>query len=199
MVETVNIGVLGIQGDVSEHVNLMNRAIQEVNVKGKTTIVEGKEDISDIDALIIPGGESTTISKMLNKSGLFELIINKVKKENLPIMGTCAGCVLLAKEIIDSNIDIRTLQAMDIQVKRNAFGRQRESFEQELKIKGFSEPYHAVFIRAPVITKINGNCEVLSKKDGKIVAARQNNYLALSFHPELTDDVRIHKYFIEMI
>lgn len=114
-------------------------------------------------------------------------------------MGTCAGCVLLASEMTDNTQNVKLLSAMDTLVKRNAFGRQRESFEKNIDIKGFTEPYNAVFIRAPVIEKVWGNCEILAAVDKKIVMARQGNLLALSFHPELTDDLRIHKYFLDMI
>ncbi len=114
-------------------------------------------------------------------------------------MGTCAGCVLLAKEIVDKNNDISLLNAMDMKVERNAFGRQKESFEKGIKIKGFSKPYNAVFIRAPIIKKVWGKCEIIGETNRKIIAARQDNFLALSFHPELTDDIRIHEYFLNMI
>jgi 5'-phosphate synthase pdxT subunit len=114
-------------------------------------------------------------------------------------MGTCAGCVLLAKELTDAKADVRLLEAMDFQVERNAFGRQKESFEHVISIKEFTRPYHAVFIRAPLITKTWGTCEVLATLGKEIVMARQDNYLALSFHPELTNDLRIHSYFLKMV
>jgi 5'-phosphate synthase pdxT subunit len=114
-------------------------------------------------------------------------------------MGTCAGCVLLAKELFDNNKDVKLLHAMDMQVERNAFGRQKESFEKNININGFSSPYCAVFIRAPLIKKVWGKCEVIAEMDKKIVMARQDKFLALSFHPELTDDLRIHRYFLDMI
>jgi len=114
-------------------------------------------------------------------------------------MGTCAGCVLLAKEIVGKNNDISLLHAMDMKVERNAFGRQKESFEKCIKIKGLSKPYNAVFIRAPIIKKVWGKCEIIGETNKKIIAARQDNFLALSFHPELTDDIRIHEYFLNMI
>ena len=114
-------------------------------------------------------------------------------------MGTCAGCVLLAKEIVNNENDVKLIQAMDMKVERNAFGRQRESFEKNIKIKGFTESYNAVFIRAPIIREVWGNCKILSKIDEKIIAARQDKFLALSFHPELTNDLRMHRYFLDMI
>lgn len=176
----------------------MKHAFEEMNVHGTTVSVRHKEHIDEIDALIIPGGESSTISKILTKSGMFDAIVQRVKDNTLPIMGTCAGCVLLAKKIVENKDDLESLHAMDIEVERNAFGRQKESFEKIIEIKGFSKPYHAVFIRAPVIKKVWGTCEILAEVDKKIVAARQKKFLAFSFHPELTDDIRLHQYFLEM-
>jgi len=195
----IKIGVIGIQGDVSEHVIMMQKTLKETNTPGEVFIVKTKENIDEIDALILPGGESTTISKILNKSGLYTRIQKRIKENNLPTMGTCAGCVLLAKKLTDTYRDVTLLEAMDIQVTRNAFGRQKESFEKNLRIDGLHSMFNAVFIRAPVIEKTWGNCKPLAKIDKKIVMARQGNLLALSFHPELTRDTRIHKYFLEMI
>ena len=177
----------------------MKHAFEEMDVCGTTISVRHKEHIDEIDALIIPGGESSTISKILTKSGMFDAIVQRVEDNTLPIMGTCAGCVLLAKKIVENKDDLESLHAMDIEVQRNAFGRQKESFEKNIEIKGFSKPYHAVFIRAPVIKKAWGTCEILAEVDKKIVAVRQKKFLAFSFHPELTDDIGLHKYFLEMI
>ena len=199
MVKKISIGVIGIQGAVSEHIASMEKALRETNILGKVFVIKNKQEINEIDALILPGGESTTISRILYKSGLHDAIFKRIKENSLPIMGTCAGCVILASEMTDNTKDVNLLSAMDMHVKRNAFGRQRESFEKNINIKGFSEPYNAVFIRAPVIKKVWGNCEVLAEVDKKIVMTRQDNLLALSFHPELTDDLRIHKYFLDMI
>ena len=177
----------------------MNRVFQEEKKKGQAVLVRQPRDIDACDALIIPGGESTTISRILVNSGMHQVIRERMNNHDILLMGTCAGCVLLAKELTDSRSDVKLLEAIDMQVERNAYGRQKESFEKSLQIKGFTSPYHAVFIRAPVITKIWGNCEILATTGKKIVMARQNNYLALSFHPELTDDLRIHRYFLEML
>jgi 5'-phosphate synthase pdxT subunit len=201
MVRKVSIGVLGIQGAISEHIASMETALKETNTPGKVFVVNHKEKMTEIDALIIPGGESTTISRVLHKSDLYNIISKRIKENNLPIMGTCAGCVILSKELYDDvkDVDVRLLNAMNMQVERNAFGRQKESFEKPIDIQGFSSPYNAVFIRAPIIKKIWETCKVLAKIDKKIVMARQDNTLAVSFHPELTSDLRIHKYFLDMV
>ena len=199
MVRELSIGVIGIQGAISEHIGSMKGALKEANTSGNVFVVKSKEEINDLDALLLPGGESTTISKELYRSGLHNAILKGIKEKNLPIMGTCAGCILLASEISYDAKDIKPLKAMEMQVVRNAFGRQKESFEKEINIEGFADSYNAVFIRAPIIKKIWGNCKALAKMEKKIVMARQGNILALSFHPELTRDLRIHKYFLDMI
>jgi 5'-phosphate synthase pdxT subunit len=150
--------------------------------------------------LIIPGGESTTLGRLMEREGIASEI-RTAARAGIPIMGTCAGLVLLAKHG-DEQVD-RTGQAllglMDIHVNRNAFGRQKESFESLIDFKGLSTPFRALFIRAPCITECGKDVEILSKYDDFIVAARQENLLALAFHPELTDDLRIHNYFLKMI
>jgi len=199
MVRKISIGVLGIQGAISEHIVSMEHVLKETNMLGEVVVINHKREINDINALILPGGESTTISRVLHKSDLYTDISKRIEEDNLPVMGTCAGCVILAKEITDNSNDVKLLNAMNMQVERNAFGRQKESFEKTIYIKDFSSPYDAVFIRAPVINKIWGKCKILAKVDKKIVMARQDNILAISFHPELTRDFRIHKYFLDMI
>ena len=199
MVKKITIGVIGIQGAVSEHVLTMKKTLKESNISGKVLIIKDKKEINKSDAIILPGGESSTISKVLFESGLYNELYNRIKNDKIPIMGTCAGCVILGSELSDASNDVKLLSAMNIKVKRNAFGRQKESFEQDIKIKGFSEPYTAVFIRAPVIEKTWGNCEILAEIEKKIVMAKQDNLLALSFHPELVNDLRIHKYFLGII
>jgi 5'-phosphate synthase pdxT subunit len=199
MVKKLSVGVIGAQGAISEHVTSMRNALEEKNISGKVFVIKNKKELNEVDALIIPGGESTTISKILYNSDLYDAILKRIKNRNLPIMGTCAGCVILASKITDNFKDIQLLSAINMHVKRNAFGRQRESFEKNINIKGFSEPFNAVFIRAPIIEKVWGNCKILAKIDKKIIMAREDPFLALSFHPELTDDLRIHKYFLNMI
>jgi 5'-phosphate synthase pdxT subunit len=176
----------------------MNRVLQQQR-RVKAVLVKKSKDIQIVDGLIIPGGESTTISRILINSGMYAAIRQRIEQHDIALMGTCAGCVMLAKELSDTKADVQLLRAMDMQVKRNAFGRQQHSHERAVVIKGFPTPFNAVFIRAPEIKKVWGSCEVLATVDQKIVMARQERYLALSFHPELTDDLRIHRYFLEML
>ncbi len=199
MVKRINIGIIGVQGAVSEHLKSMEKLFLETNTPGKIFIIYDIEKLDKIDGLIIPGGEATTISKILVKTGLFDKILELIKQKNIAIMGTCAGCILLSKKVINNNKEVKCLNVMKMHVKRNAFGRQKESFEQEIRIKGFSEPYNAVFIRSPIIKKTYDDCEILAKINDKIIMARQDKLLALAFHPELTNDLRIHKYFLGMI
>ena len=199
MVKKITIGVIGIQGAISEHVAAMKKALKDSNVSGQVSIVKKKEDIKKSDAIILPGGESSTISKVLTETGLHEELFNRIKNDNIPVLGTCAGCVILSSELSNPSEDVKTLTVMNMRIKRNAFGRQRQSFEQDIEIKGFSKLYPAVFIRAPIIEKVWGNCKILAEIEKKIVMARQDNLLALSFHPELVNDFRIHKYFLNII
>jgi 5'-phosphate synthase pdxT subunit len=187
----MKIGVLCIQGAVREHVAALEKCGVEVEC------VKRKEQFADLDGLIIPGGESTTIGKLLDRFGLGASIIGMIA-EGKPVYGTCAGLILLARKVEDSEQYL--LGQMDITVARNAFGRQRESFEAPLSIASLGEePYCAVFIRAPLIKELGDNVETLGTCNGEVVAARQGNLLVSAFHPELTDDTRMHRYFIEMV
>ena len=188
----MKIGVLASQGAFAEHINILKQlGVEAVPVRLP-------EDLKGIDGLIIPGGESTTISKLMLAYKLSDEIRSLAKK-GIPIWGTCAGMIMLADKLPGSTVE--PLGLMKIVVKRNAFGRQKESFETELSIPALGKkPFPAVFIRAPAIEQSNGNVEVLARlNDGTIVAARQDKLLASAFHPELTDDLRFHKYFLEMI
>ncbi len=167
----INIGVLALQGAVTEHLEIVERALSELRIKGRAVAVRNKDELSGVEALIIPGGESTTISKLLLKYNLAE----KIQNSKIPIMGTCAGCVLVAKKVAGSNAP-KTLSMMNIEVKRNAFGRQRESFECDIALKGLEKPYRAVFIRAPVIIRTWGNCKVLAKYKNRIIRECINIY-----------------------
>jgi 5'-phosphate synthase pdxT subunit len=184
----MKIGILALQGDVAEHKRLLRRL--NVNIVD----VRMPDDLEEVDGLIIPGGESTTISKLINKSGLYKPIINKYR-QGMPIYGTCAGAIILAKYVLNQKVP--TLEIMDISIKRNDYGRQIESFEAELdseigKIRG-------VFIRAPVIDKIHDGVKILSKFEGKPVLARQRNLLVSTFHPELTKNDKVHRYFLDIV
>ena len=199
MVKSVSIGVIGIQGAVSEHIAMMKQACSEKAVQCNVSAVKDKERIMDLSGVILPGGESTTISRFLQKHGLADEVRMRVSNGSLAIMGTCAGCVLLGKRIVDDESDVCPLQLMDIDVHRNAFGRQRESFEQNVFVSGWKQPFPAVFIRAPIISKASKSCNVLAQLNSDIVMVEQNHMLAVSFHPELTSDTRIHQYFLSHI
>lgn len=187
----MKIGVLALQGAFREHCWMLERCGAEA------VEVRKPEDLEDIAGLVIPGGESTTIGKLLVEWGLMDKIKERAAA-GMAVYGTCAGMILLAREIVGS--DQPRLGLMDVTVRRNAFGRQRESFEADLKVPEFGvEPVRAVFIRAPYIESAGPDVKVLAAVGDHIVIARQGNLLATAFHPELTDDDRIHKYFIEMI
>lgn len=196
----MKIGVIAVQGAVSEHIRAVKRAMDELDMTGRATPIRRKEELRDVTGLIIPGGESTTISKLLAKGGILDIIRDKAKS-GLPIMGTCTGCILLAKEGDEEvkKSGTKLLELMDMKVERNAFGRQRESFETALDVKGFEQTYKAVFIRAPAILKVWGKCVPLAWVEDKIVFARQENMIALAFHPELTGDMRMHMLLLNMI
>jgi 5'-phosphate synthase pdxT subunit len=185
------IGVLALQGAFREHCWMLERC------GAKAAEIRKPEDLDDVSGLIIPGGESTTIGKLMVEWGLLEKIQSRAK-QGMAVYGTCAGMIMLAKEILDS--DQPRLGLMDITVRRNAFGRQRESFEADMEVPEFGmEPIKAVFIRAPYIEKAGPKVKVMAVVHDKIVIARQDKMLVTAFHPELTRDDRIHKYFISMI
>lgn len=186
----VRIGVLGLQGAVREHI----RSVEATGAEG--IIVKRKEQLDEIDGLILPGGESTTMRRLIDKYGFFDKLVH-FGRQGKPIFGTCAGLILLAKEIRGQ--DQAHLGLIDMTVERNAFGRQRESFEAHLSVKGVAEDLEAVFIRAPYITEVGPRVEVLATWQENIVAARQGQYLCSSFHPELTDDHRLTEYFVKMV
>ncbi len=188
----MKIGVLAAQGAFVEHI----ATLQRLDVD--TVPVRLPLQLASLDGLIIPGGESTSISRLMLGYDLIDEIRN-LAENGLPIMGTCAGMILLAKEISDSD-GVEPMRIMDITVRRNAFGRQNESFEAELSIPVLGEePFPGVFIRAPLIERVDNGVETLAKlADGTIVAARQKKLLALSFHPELTNDLRFHRYFLDI-
>ena len=188
----MKIGVLALQGAFAEHIAIL----RQLEVEARP--VRLPRQLAGLDGLIIPGGESTTITRLMQSYDLMSEISNQAGN-GFPILGTCAGMILLAKEISDDSM--KPLGLMDIRVVRNAFGRQRESFESELTIPVLGEkPFPGVFIRAPLIEKANSNVEIIARlADGTIVAIRQGKLLACAFHPELTDDRRFHQYFLEIV
>ncbi|MGD6778118.1 pyridoxal 5'-phosphate synthase glutaminase subunit PdxT [Sutcliffiella horikoshii] len=186
----VKVGVLGLQGAVREHVRSIEASGAEAIVVKRT------EQLSEIDGLIIPGGESTTMRRLIDKYSFMEPL-REFGASGKPVFGTCAGLILIANEIV--GYDEPHLAFMDAKVERNSFGRQVDSFEAELDIAGIAEDFVGVFIRAPHIVEVGEDVEVLCKHNGRIVAARQGQFLGCSFHPELTDDHRITQYFVNMV
>ncbi|WP_336766433.1 pyridoxal 5'-phosphate synthase glutaminase subunit PdxT [Bacillus cereus] len=186
----VKIGVLGLQGAVREHVKSVEASGAEA------VVVKRIEQLEEIDGLILPGGESTTMRRLIDKYAFMEPL-RTFAKSGKPMFGTCAGMILLAKTLI--GYEEAHIGAMDITVERNAFGRQKDSFEAALLIEGVGEDFVGVFIRAPYVVEVADNVEVLSKHGDRMVAVRQDQFLAASFHPELTDDHRVTAYFVEMV
>lgn len=187
----LTVGVLALQGDFREHREMLERMGHHVAEIRKPAQLAG------IDALIIPGGESTTIARLILSNG-FQQPLRDFSASGKPVWGTCAGAILLAKQV--DNLDRPGIEVMDISVQRNAFGRQVDSFEAALRVEGIhGEPFHAVFIRAPLIDSVSGSARAIcTLEDGTIVAARQGNLLATSFHPELTGDTRLHELFLSI-
>jgi 5'-phosphate synthase pdxT subunit len=189
----MKVGVLALQGDVREHISsLLACDVEAVSVRRS-------QEIESIDALVLPGGESTTIAQLAEVFGIFDLIKNKINS-GMPVYGSCAGMILLADQILDAKVGQKTFGGLDITVRRNAFGRQVDSFESDIAFNdGADQAIRAVFIRAPWVEKIGATVEVLASVDSHPVAVRSKTALATSFHPELTGDNRIHRYFIEQV
>lgn len=194
-------GVVGLQGAVSEHIDILERAFRARGERGKAVWVRRPHDLEGVDCLVLPGGESTTISKLLVTFKLFEPLKRRVS-EGMPLLGTCAGMIVMCRDGDEevARTDTSLLGLLSAQVDRNAFGRQRESFEVDLDIEGMDGgPFHAVFIRAPTVTRTWGSCTPLARVGEQMVMVRQDNLLAASFHPELTDDLRVHGMLLEML
>lgn len=185
----VVIGVLGLQGAVREHMRSIEAAGAEA------VVVKKVEQLDGLDGLVLPGGESTTMRRLMDLYG-FRKPLQQFGEKGKPMFGTCAGLIMLAGEI--KGYSEPHIGLMDIKVERNSFGRQKDSFEAKLKIKGVADDYTAVFIRAPHIVAVGEHTEILAEYEGKIVAARDRHYLGCSFHPELTDDFRLTQYFVQM-
>jgi pyridoxal 5'-phosphate synthase pdxT subunit len=186
----VKIGVLALQGAVREHI----QSLEECGVEA--VAIKRIEELKEVDGLILPGGESTAMRRLIDKYDFMDSL-KDFAAEGKPMFGTCAGLILLANNIVDYNES--HIGVMDITVERNSFGRQRDSFEADLAIKDVADSFPAVFIRAPHIVEAGSEVEVLAKHNDRIVAAREGHFLGCSFHPELTDDHRITAYFVEMV
>ncbi|WP_010476994.1 pyridoxal 5'-phosphate synthase glutaminase subunit PdxT [Thermococcus zilligii] len=192
----VRVGVLGLQGDVSEHVDAAKKALKNLGVSGEVFWLRRPEQLEGISAIIIPGGESTTISRLMLKTGLFEPV-KKLGEEGLPIMGTCAGLIMLSKEVVGATPEQRFLELLDVKVNRNAYGRQVDSFEAPIKLAFSDEPFIGVFIRAPRIVELLSNrVKPIAWLGDRVVGVEQDNLIGLEFHPELTEDTRVHEYFL---
>jgi 5'-phosphate synthase pdxT subunit len=196
----MRIAIIAIQGNVEEHIRAAEKALKDMGIAGEVIPVRHSGIIPSCDAVILPGGESTTLGRLMAVEGI-DAELKEAAARGTPIMGTCAGLVLLAKDAGEQarRTGQKLLKIMDIDVDRNAFGRQRESFEVPIEISPLESPYDAVFIRAPSITKVGPDVQVLAMFKDWIVAAKQRNILALAFHPELTDDLRIHHYFFGLV
>ncbi len=184
------VGVLALQGAFSRHQD----ALTELGVA--TRQVRTPQDLEAVNALVMPGGESTTMSQLLESSEIFEPLAKRVE-EGMAVFGTCAGMILLAKKIIDGRDDQTPFGAIDIEVQRNAYGRQVDSFEADIDVDSLESPFHAVFIRAPRIASLGSQVKVLAYCGEDVVLAQQNNILVASFHPELTNDIRLHELFLK--
>ena len=189
----MKVGVLALQGVVREHI----RSLGDCGVTA--TSVRRPEEIASIDALVIPGGESTTIAKLARSFGVFDLIAERIRS-GMPVYGSCAGMILIANKVLDAIEGQETFGGIDAVVRRNAFGRQVDSFETDLQFEGITDhPVRAIFIRAPWVESVSHEVKVLASVDGHPVAIRQGNLFATSFHPELTGDNRVHRYFIDSV
>ncbi|WP_173075333.1 pyridoxal 5'-phosphate synthase glutaminase subunit PdxT [Phytohabitans rumicis] len=188
----MNIGVFALQGDVREHLRALS------SCGATATPVRRPSELDSVDALVIPGGESTTMSKLSVEFGLLEPIRKRIAG-GMPVYGSCAGMIMLADRILDGRPDQESFGGIDMTVRRNAFGRQVDSFEGPVTLADFDEPFHAVFIRAPWVESVGGEVRVLGTAAGRIVAVREGGLLATAFHPELTGDLRVHRYFVELV
>jgi len=198
----LNIGVLAVQGDVAENIMATKMAMEELGIEGIVNEIKNPEQISDLDGLIIPGGESTVIGTLSLVNGSLKKIKEKIAS-GMPVFGICAGLILLSKKVKDrvvGEMDQPLLDFLDVKIERNAFGRQCDSFESEISMEKIGVPkFPGVFIRAPSIIETGRNVEIISKFNEKIIAVKQGKILGTSFHPELTDDLSLHKYFVNLV
>lgn len=198
----MNIGILSLQGDVAENIASTKKALSELHETGQVTEVKTPDQISKLDGLIIPGGESTMIGQLSLINGSLKKIKEKINS-GMPVFGICAGLILLSKNAKDrvvGSTDQPLLDLLNVDVERNSFGRQRDSFEAEISMDSINIPkFNGVFIRAPSIPEVGDNVDIIAKFNEKIVAVKQGNILATAFHPELTTDVSLHKFFVKIL
>jgi pyridoxal phosphate synthase yaaE subunit len=192
----MKIGVIGVQGAVTEHIEALHRTLAKIGVHGDVMWVRRLDQLRGVSALVIPGGESTTISRLMCWNGLFNEV-KRLGEEGLPIMGTCAGLIILAKKVLGATIGQRFLELLDVEVQRNAYRRQVNSFEAPITLSFSPDPFPGIFIRAPRILKVHGRARPIAFYKEEVVGVEQDNLLGLTFHPELSNDTRIHEYFIE--
>ena len=199
----IKVGVLGIQGDIEENILSTAEALKKLNLRGTVESVRYSESIAELDGLILPGGESTVIGSLLSIQGKVFQTIEKKIKEGMPVLGTCAGLIMLSKRTYDKVVGEtkqKLFGMLDVVIERNAFGRQHESFEVDLKIPVLgNEPFRGIFIRSPIVNNVGESVTILTKLNDKIVAVKQNNIIGTSFHPELSTDRRLHELFIKDI
>lgn len=186
------VGVLALQGAFAAHESAL------AGLGAKTAQVRTPHDLAGVDALVMPGGESTTMSRLLETSGMFDDLKSRLD-DGMPVFGTCAGMILLATDVLDGRPDQRSFGAIDITVRRNGYGRQVDSFETDIDVDGLTTPFHAVFIRAPKVSAVGAGVEVLASHDGVPVLARQGHIMVAAFHPELTADDRLHALFLDQL
>ena len=198
---SLTFGVLSIQGDVLENILSVEAAIDALGIDGTVTAVRTPDEISKVDGLVIPGGESTTIGQLSKFNGSLKILKEKIE-QGMPVLGICAGMVLLSNNANDKvvgKIDQPLLNILDIKLERNSFGRQRQSFESDISLDSIGIPkFNGVFIRAPSISDVGSDVEILSKFNEKIIAVKKNNVIGVAFHPELTTDISLHKYFVNL-
>ena len=199
---SLTVGVLSIQGDVQENLISTKAALDELGFDGTVTDVKTPDEISQLDGLIIPGGESTTIGQLSLVNGSLKVLKEKIDG-GMPVLGICAGMIMLSKTANDKVVgktDQPLLDILDIKLERNSFGRQRDSFETDISLDSINIPkFNGVFIRAPSVSEVGSDVEVLSKFNDKIVAVKKGNVIGTSFHPELTEDNSLHKYFVNLV
>lgn len=199
----IKIGVLGIQGDIEENILSTAEALKNLNLQGTVESVRYSESIAELDGLILPGGESTVIGNLLSIQGKVFQTIQKKIIEGMPVLGTCAGLIMLSKRTYDKVVGEtkqKLFGMLDVVIERNAFGRQHESFEVDLEIPILGkEPFRGIFIRSPIVNNVGDSVTILTKLTDKIVAVKQNNIIGTSFHPELSADRRLHELFIKDI